>query len=668
MEQQQQQRSETAETGSDLAGEHVDAGIEIRRWYDDLSPQQAAEILENDSSADDYAPVRSLATHYQGPWLDGSLTKLLAIVGETPPSRKARINQAAIAKSVATKWAGELSPTATDELIDISFAAGSVEALMPFVTDKNFDMTAARLEKIISVRNASHLKAKLVKRHARRFLPEHVDQVIAIEAQAMIWQAERADNDMALRRHEYENYGHFDQRNFDFDKSVVLARRQASSQKVFARIARFIPELSPAQRATLVEVGKSRVHRALVIHWGDLLETSQWATILERTSSFYLLDQIVEQESPPALPMKILLDAAAKADLSRYEELTKKHTRHFQAEHVSAWIEKKEPFFFRHLAAPYPDKVLAEHIEPLLKRFGRDVQNWWVRARGGDFQEQDIAALLQYCSGETIATFAECHPDKLPPTTKNIDVILKHYRHLKDFDGWMQRNGPHFEDRQVEDLVSQALADGGEQNIKPMAMLIRHCPDRLSPQKYQEIAKAVVGSWYISSWGNATEICGNVLLRRVDNLVGKLLAQGEDAHAHWRLKELIEYHSEALQAADFEQLLDSSDTLILRPLITHCLPRLESPQIDRVMDMIWKRESSRGFAEMFKAEARDSLLQNFVEYGGPLLQPEQIDRLIEDDKSGTASDKLLTLFPDRLSSSQKIRISQKFGYLYSLQT
>ncbi len=126
MEKQQQKRPETAKTGHDLAGEHVDAGTEIRRWYDNLSPQQAADILENDSSADDYAPIRSLATHYQGPWLDGSLTKLLAIAGETSPSQKARTNQSAIAKSVATKWAGELSSTATDELIDISLATGSV--------------------------------------------------------------------------------------------------------------------------------------------------------------------------------------------------------------------------------------------------------------------------------------------------------------------------------------------------------------------------------------------------------------------------------------------------------------------------------------------------------------------------------------------------------------
>ena len=199
MEKQQQKRPETAKTGHDLAGEHVDAGTEIRRWYDNLSPQEAAEILENDSSVDDYAPIRSLATHYQGPWLDGSLTKLLAIAGETPPSQKARTNQVAIAKSVATKWAGELSSTAIDELIDISLATGSVEALIPFVTDKNFDMIPVRLEKIIPIRNASRLRAKLVKHHAPRFLPEHVDQVIAIESKEMTWQAERAENDMALR-------------------------------------------------------------------------------------------------------------------------------------------------------------------------------------------------------------------------------------------------------------------------------------------------------------------------------------------------------------------------------------------------------------------------------------------------------------------------------------
>ena len=661
MEKHQQERTETAEISHDSAEKRVDAAEEVRQWYGNLSPRQAAEILENDSTEDDYAPVRSLAAHYQGPWLDGSLAKLLAITGEVPPSRKARTNQAAIAESVATKWVGELSPAAIDELIDISLAAGSIEALMPFVADRTFDMTSARLEKIIPARNASHLRAKLVKHHAKRFLPEHVDQVIALELKEATQQARLVDSDMDLRRHEYENYG-LDR--FDDDKSVLLARRQAPSQKVLARIAKFIPELSPAQKEMLAEVGDNRVHLQLVIHRGDSLEQTQWATILERTRSFYLLDQFIKQESPSAMTMKILLDAAVKADLSRYEELTEKHTQHFKPEHVSAWIEKKEPFFFRHLALPYPDKVLAEHIEPLLKRFGSDVQSWWVRARGGDFQEQDVAALLQHCSGEAIAILAECHPDKLPPTAENIDIILKHSRHLKDFDGWMQRNGPHFEDGYVEDLVVKGLTDGRD-NLKSMAMLIRHCPDKLSSEKYEEIAEKIIGSRYSSFWGDATEICGNVLLRQVDNFVGKLLAQGEDAH--WRLSELIECHPEALQFEDFEQLLGTPDTLILRPLITHCLPQFESPQIDRLMDMIGKIDDSFDMITgMFTGKGRESLLEDFVKHGGQWLQPEQIDRVIEDDNWGSVSDKLLTLFPDRLSLQQKDRIIQKFGYLYSL--
>ena len=190
--------------------------------------------------------------------------------------------------------------------------------------------------------------------------------------------------------------------------------------------------------------------------------------------------------------------------------------------------------------------------------------------------------------------------------------------------------------------------------------MIYHHPEKLSPEQYGIIEERLLNdSLPYESDKELIRIAGTQLLKKFDGLSGKMLS---DWKTRCTLAHFIEHCPQAFSDEDLEELLGSPDHRIVRELVRHCVFRLDAPQIDRLIDMIWKRDSDdSGFAECHKDAAREDMLTDLVVFGDGYLLARHHSRVIEEDRWGSPSAKLLELHLADLSETNKDRIAQKFG-------
>ena len=661
----------------------------VRERYSKLSPQEASGILRESRREDGHVAVRSLLAHYQGPFGKEDLEKLLEIVNEEPCSFEAEENQRAIAAAAAEKFGGQLSEPLIDQLVEYaSFWEDGDEMLLPLVGVHGVSLPRQRFVRMLQIRGKGCLKSELLRQHADSFKVEDVDRLIATEVENKAQAVEDVEREPDLfyikQRYQDRPGG---ERHIARETTRLVSNRQRPSQEVLASIVKFIPVLQSRQFDSLAEEGDSVVRRELALRHGEALEEAHWQVICQKTRSGWILEAVLEKEAANKEVVEILLDDIVEKFSSVYDskwgtgsgkKFLAEVAKHLQPQHVKTLVERGHALFvFNYIAGDYPEKLSASR-GLLLAEHGKDIPSWWIQKEGGSFQPEEVEMLIESClkgpmadehysvgwdrpfdrpSG-LVAVMAEHHPDKLPEDFDKISILLKHLGVVGDVAEWVRQTGPDFEPRHVDQML-----EAGYDNREALAWLIHHYPEKLSPDQYGIIKEGLLNA--NPSYGNAErliKIAGAQLLEKFAGLVGEMLP---DWKTRCTLASFIEDCPQAFSDEDMEELLGSPDHRIVRELVRHGVFRLDAPQIDRLIDMIWKRDDDGGFAETHKEEAREKMLTDLVVFGGNYLSAHHYERVIEEDRWGSPSAKLLELHLSDLSEANQNRIIQRFGHLYT---
>ena len=660
----------------------------IRERYSKLSSQEASGILRESRREDGHVAVRSLLAHYQGPFGKEDLEKLLGIVNEEPCSFEAQENHIAIAAAVAEKFGAQLSEPLIDQLVEYaSFWRDGDELLLPLVGVHGVSLPRQRFVRMLQVRGKGCLKSELLRQHADSFKVEDVRRLIATEVEKKAQAVEDVERepDLFYIKQRYQDRPN-GKRHIARETTRLVSNRQRPSQEVLANIVKFIPVLQPQHFDSLIEEGDSVVRRDLVLCHGEALEKAHWQAICQKARSDWILEAVFEEEAANEESVEILLDDIverfgsvydANLGTGRGKKFLAEVAKHLQPRHVKTLVERDHAsFVFNYIAGDYPEKLTASR-SLLLAEHGKDIPVWWIQKEGGNFQPEDVEMLIESClrgpmadeyysvgwdipfdrpSG-LVAIMAEHHPDKLPADFDKISILLKHLGVVGDVAEWVRQTGPDFEPRHVDQMF-----EAGYDNREALAWLIHHHPEKLSPEQYGIIEERLLEkSLSYRSDKSLIKIAGSQLLKKFDGLVGKMLA---DWQTRCTLSSFIEHCPQDFSDEDLEELLGSPDHRIVRELVRHCVFRLDAPQIDRLIDMIWKRDDDGGFAETHKGEAREKMLTDLVVFGGNYLSAHHYERVIEEDRWGSPSAKLLELHSADLSKPNQDRIVQKFGHLY----
>ena len=657
----------------------------IRERYGKLSPQKASNILRESRREDGHVAVRSLLAHYQGSFEKEDLGRLLEVVNEEPCSFEARRNHIAIAAAVAEKFGGHLSEEMIDQLVEYaSFWKDGDELLLPLVSVHGVSLPRERFVKMLQIRGEGCLKSELLCQHADKFEVEDIDRIITAEVENKTQAVESVERgpDLFYLKQRYQDTPHGEE-HIARETTRLTSNRQRPSQKVLANIVNFIPVLQPHQFDSLIKEGDSVVRRELVLCHGEALEKAHWQAICLKTSPAWILEAVFEEEESNKEIVEILLDGIVKRfgsvyddnwGTSRGQKFLAEIAKHLQPRHVKELIERGYArFVFNEVAGESPEKLIASR-DLLLAEHGKDIPSSWIQKEGGNFQPEEVEMLIESClkgsmaneyhsdrlfeqpSG-LVAVMAEYHPDKLPPDFDKIGILLKHIRVVRDVAEWVRQDGSDFEPRHIDQVLETRHIDSGV-----FVWLIHHHPEKLSPEQYGIIEERLLDdSLPYGSDKELIRIAGAQLLKKFDGLVGKMLS---DWKTRCTLAHFIEHCPQAFSDEDLEELLGSPDHRIVRELVRHCVFRLDALQTDRLIDMIWKRDGDGSFAEYHKDEAREDMLTDLVVFGGGYLLARHHSRVIEEDRWGSPSAKLLELHLADLSEANKDRIAQKFGHLY----
>ena len=303
----------------------------------------------------------------------------------------------------------------------------------------------------------------------------------------------------------------------------------------------------------------------------------------------------------------------------------------------------------------------------------KNIPDWWIQKTGADFQEEEVELLIESClegpladqyheassdmlfdrTSGLVALMAEYHPDKLPEGFDRVGILLRHIRVVRDVAEWVKENGAEFKPEHIDYVI--------EERNGALAWLIHYHSDQISAEQYDLIEEYLLEARWIWEKG-LVRTAGVQLLSKIDGLVGKMLSG--NLATKYLLAEFIKHHPEALTGEDLESLLGSPARSTVRALARHCVSRLDAPGIDRLIDLIWKRDDDSVYAYVTADGERREILTELVTLNGAYLSPQQKSRVIEEDIWGSPSGKLLELHLDDLDQAQRDRIVQKFGYLY----